>query len=306
MSVLPRGVQEGVPLRRHTTMRVGGPARFLSTVGDGRALVKLIQWAAAEELPWIVLGEGSNVIFADGGFDGLVIVFLRPDEEPRVLPTEGDQVAASVEVSAAMPLASLARWASRRGLGGLEWAAGIPGTVGGAVVGNAGAFGGCMADTVEQVDLGGANGIERVGLQDLGFGYRTSLLAEGARGEAVLAATMRFHRRDVSECLLGYEDALRKRRCSQPGGASSGCVFRNPPEKSAGQMLDLCGLKGRSVGDAVVSDRHANFIINRGNATAADVVELMLTCRTAVWERLGVLLQPEVRLIGQTALDRME
>ncbi len=117
---------------------------------------------------------------------------------------------------------------------------------------------------------------------------------------------MRLEPRCVTECFEGFEDALRRRRSSQPGGASSGCVFRNPPGLSAGQLLDQCGLKGRSVGDAVVSERHANFIINRGNATASDVLSLMLICRTGVWERFGVMLETEVRLVGQAALDRME
>jgi len=302
----PEPIRERVPLSRYTTMRVGGPARYFAQVGDADLVVRLAQWARDEEVRWVVLGEGSNVICADDGYDGLVIVYHDPAAQPAIETTEDESATARVVADACLPLANLARWTARHGLSGLEWAAGIPGTAGGAIVGNAGAFGTSMADVVLDAEVVRSGGRTRESAASLGLAYRTSALAQEVGPLAVLRVGLGLQPDDASSCLGRLEQFGRARRRSQPGGPSSGCVFRNPPGRSAGRLLDQCGLKGHAVGDAVYSDRHANFVINRGNATAADVVGLMQVGREAVWRRFGVMLEPEVRFLGGLTLGRLE
>lgn len=299
---VPEGLCENPTLSRYTTMRVGGPARYLAQVDDATRLLNLAHWAESEGLDWVVLGEGSNVIVADGGYDGLVIVYRNADVEPVHQVGAPDEERPELEVEASMPLSNLARWTARRGQSGLEWAAGLPGTVGGALVGNAGAFGGCIGDVLTYAAVVRSVGITRESAETLGLGYRRSALSRTDGRLAVLRVGLRLRRDDASACLARLEEAVEARRRSQPGGSSSGCVFRNPSEGSAGQLLDLCGFKGMTVGDAVVSEKHANFIINRGSASAADVVKLMQVGREVVRRRFGVVLEPEVRLIGDLSL----
>lgn len=300
----PEAVREGVPLARYTTMQVGGPAQYLAEAASGAVVMRLVEWAAEEGVPWMILGQGSNVLFPDGGYNGLVVVYRSSGLERRwrERPTSGGAV--MVEAEASAPLASLARWACRRGLSGLEWAAGLPGTVGGAVAGNAGAFGGAMEDVVSSAVVGWAGQpAQRTLPAELGLAYRRCLLLEERGPAAVLSVELQLQADDPGRCLARLDETERGRRLTQPAGASSGCVFRNPPQRAAGYLLDQCGLKGASVGGAVISERHANFILNRGGATATDVLTLMRLARRAVWEQFGILLEPEVRLMGDATLE---
>ena len=302
----PDSVREAVPLSRYTTMRVGGPARYLAHIASAESVRLLVSWAQDEGVAWVILGEGSNVVCADSGYHGLVIVYQDPTAEPAFAASGCGAEEALLTVEASMPLSSLARWAARRGLSGLEWAAGIPGTVGGALLGNAGAFGASMADVVVEAEVLRPGGAAHESAATLGLAYRTSALALDAGPVAVLNVALRLHGDEPSACLSRLEEATLARRRSQPGGPSSGCVFRNPAGASAGQLLDRCGLKGRSIGDAVYSEKHANFVVNRGRATAADVVGLMQLGREMVWRQFGVMLEPEVRFLGGLALEVTE
>lgn len=297
--MLPEAICEGVPLARFTTMQVGGPARYFAQVSAGGEAARLAGWAADVGLPWVVLGHGSNVIFPDSGYDGLVIVYRSPRPDLSAGAAEPTLV-----LEAGVPLAVVARWTAEQGLSGLEWASGLPGTLGGAVAGNAGAFAGSMADVVESVEVTWPGGpVQTVCGAELGFAYRhCSLLAE--RGPALVTSVrLKLERSDRESCLARLSEVEQKRRATQPVGASSGCIFRNPPGQSAGYLLDCCGLKGVAVGGAVVSERHANFIINRGQATAADVLALIRLARQRVWERFGIRLEPEVRLLGGARME---
>ena len=309
--------EERVPLAAHTTVRVGGPARFMAWPRDPAELQAWLGWACERRLPWLVLGEGSNVLVADSGYDGLVIVNRRqPATDFRSASSGGD---VRVRVDAGESLATLVRWSVGKGLAGLEWAVGIPGTVGGAVAGNAGAFGSSMADVAQGAELSSADGdTYEVSVAELGLSYRRSSLLRDDAPRALLWVDLRFTVDDRSACQARAAELLRRRRDTQPLGHSAGSVFRNPEgacagasgprseaPPGAGALIEQCGLKGASVGGACISDKHANFIINRGDARASDVVALMNRVRRAVYDRFRVVLEPEVRMIGGVCLEEL-
>jgi len=304
--MLPKQPLEWVPLARYSSMGVGGPARYLVTAERPEAIETWASWAEERQLPWLVLGHGSNVIIGDSGYDGLVIVNSRPATEGGLLERRqaDTEEHVALEADAGKSLSSLSRWAMLRGLSGLEWAYGVPGTLGGAVMGNAGAFGGCIGDVIQGADvLVGGVGRRRYSKEQLRFGYRTCGLSEHSGPIAILWLELRLHQQTPEVCGDRGARMLAERRRRQPVGRSAGCVFRNPEGVSAGALIDACGLKGCAVGDAVVSVKHANFILNRGNATAEDVVRLMSLMRRRVAEEYGIVLQPEVRFVGQLELE---
>ncbi len=293
-------VMESVPLARYTTLRVGGPADVLAFPTRTERLVALVRDAVAEGVPVTVLGGGSNVLVLDGGVRGLVVinrcrgtrVFVGDDGEPRVWAEAGAS------------LAGLARALIREGLDGLTWAVNIPGTVGGAVVGNAGAHGGCIADVLERVTLLYADGqVKDVSAEDLGLGYRASRLKEarltGEMFPLVLGATFRLTRGDPARLRQRADEYVAYRRQTQPVEASAGSIFRNPPGDYAGRLIEAAGLKGARVGDAMISPLHGNFIVNLGRARAQDVIALIALARQRVRERFGVDLELEILIIGQ-------
>ncbi|MHB0876565.1 MAG: UDP-N-acetylmuramate dehydrogenase [Anaerolineae bacterium] len=297
-----------VSLSRFTTMGVGGPADYLVEVEAAGDLPHRLGWAAERGLPCLVLGQGSNVIVADDGFRGLVVVNQRRRPIADLVTESAVAEAGQVRLRAdgGADLSRLAQWAAARGLSGLEWAAGIPGTVAGAVVGNAGAQGSSMADTVSAVHLATADGSETLlGPDDMGFGYRTSRLRGGEFGGAVVAVDLTLTVAATAACEARFAEHLARRRRTQPAGRSAGCLFANPAGGHAGALLDQCGLKGVARGDATVSPEHANFVLNRGGARAADVVALMSVMRRAVHERFGIVLESEVRLIGNIGLEAL-
>jgi UDP-N-acetylmuramate dehydrogenase len=283
------------PLARHTSFRIGGPADLLVQVGTAAELALVVRTATAHSLPLTVLGGGSNVLVGDGGIPGVVVklvgAFRRVAWEPR-----GETVVA--RAGAAVQLGRLARAAVARGLAGLEYAEGIPGTVGGALAMNAGAYGGEMAAAtcaVEGVDATGA--VRTLSGAALAFAYRRAALPRGFVVTAVHLAL----RRDAPAAIAARMEALRARRlASQPQGRpNSGSMFKNPRGDHAGRLLEAAGLKGERVGRARISEKHANFIVNEGGALAADVKALMDAAQRVVWEQSGVWLEPEVRLIGR-------
>lgn len=287
-----------VSLARFTTLGVGGPARYLAQARDGRAVEQWVGWAHERGLPWLVLGSGSNVVVADSGYDGLVIR-ARSVRQPHLWSSHYDASEGTIRVTvdSTLGLAALAQIASESGFSGLEWAVGIPGTLGGALAGNAGAFGESMADVVESATMLEAGVRRQVATDALDLSYRRcGYLAHGDK--VALSLDVRLAEDDADACLGRAADFGERRRASQPGGRSAGSVFRNPPDAHAGELIDQCGLMGARVGGAVISRKHANFIINRGGASASDVLSLIRLARRAVQDRFGVSLEPEVRLVG--------
>ena len=289
--LVPGQVRRNEPLARHVTFRIGGPADVLVLPRTLADLAAVAAWLSAERERAVVLGRGSNVLVADRGVRGVVVKTGRGQEGLRF---DGPRILAECGVS--MPF--LARQASLRGLSGLEFAGGVPGSVGGAIVMNAGAHGRCTADVVQRVRVVGSSGEAVWPVSELEYAYRESRLQHEAA--VVLAAEFLLVPEDPSLTLSRLDEWLRHRSDTQPlGPPSSGCVFRNPEGDHAGRLIDQAGAKGLRVGGAVVSDRHANYILNVDGATAAEVRELIARVRERVRERSGVVLETEVKLLGE-------
>jgi UDP-N-acetylmuramate dehydrogenase len=279
-----------VPAATLTTWRVGGPIAALVRVHDDGELRRL-SLRLDEHTPVVVVGRGSNLLVADRGFAGVAVMLI--DELERVDVERPDT--ASAGGGAALPV--LARRAAAAGRTGLEFYVGIPGSVGGAVRMNAGGHG---CDTAEvlgtaQVLRLGTDAVEARGATALGLRFRGSDLS---RRDVVVAAGFRVTPDDPATCQERIDDVVRWRREHQPGGPNAGSVFVNPQPQSAGELIDRCGMKGRRVGGAVVSQKHANFIQAEVGATAADIVELIEVVRAEVLARCGVAMASEVQMIG--------
>jgi UDP-N-acetylmuramate dehydrogenase len=291
------------PLARHTTMRVGGPADLFATAHDAGQLAGLVRFARGAGIPHVVIGRGSNLVVSDAGIRGLVI--LSRAEGCRV---EGNRVIAE----AGVPLARAATLAQRAGLSGLEFGLAIPGTVGGAVWANAGAHGSDVAAVLESVRMLRADGTEAdEPAAALNLAYRDSRLKQRAgqgtalsgvassAPEVVLEVTFRLAPADPAAIRVRLDEIRRWRREHQPLNLpSAGSIFRNPPDDSAGRLIDAARLKGARVGGAAISDKHANFIVNDRQATAADVRRLAEIARAEVARRFGVELAYEVQFLG--------
>lgn len=278
------------PLANHTTIRVGGPADILVEAGDVPELVGLVRGCRSAGVPMTILGRGSNVVVADAGIRGLVA--LSRAESCRI---EGNRLIAD----AGLPLARAATLAQQAGLSGLEFGLAIPGTVGGAIWGNAGAHGADIAGALESVTLLRADGSEaNEPASALAFAYRESRLKRSA-GDLILTATFCLAPADPAAIKVRLNEIRRWRQEHQPlNQPSAGSVFRNPPGDSAGRLIDACGLKGAHIGGAAISGKHANFIVNSGGATASDVRRLAESARRTVAGKFGVELVYEIQFIG--------
>ncbi len=289
--VLGPAVRRDVRLAPFTSVQVGGPADLLIEVESTDDLVNAVAAAREWGVPWRVLGGACNVLIADQGLRGLVII-------NRAGAIDIDVLTVCAESGASM--ARLARRCAQAGLAGLTWAAGLPGTVGGAVIGNAGAFGGDVAETLLSATLLEADGsfTERDN-EWFAFGYRGSRLKrEREQTRVVLSATFGLQPGDRTELLEQVDRLLAERRVRYPSGATMGSTFVNPPNGFAGQLIDEAGLKGYRVGGAHVSPKHANFLVNDENATAEDVLHLIEHIREEVERHSGVELTLEVELLG--------
>lgn len=285
------------PMERLVTIGCGGPAALLVEADNADRLAAVLQAAVESEMPWTIVGRGSNLLVADSGFDGLVVTLSGKLKECR---TRGE----TLICGGGAPLPLAAGLAARNGLSGLEPLAHIPGTVGGAVVMNAGAYGAEIGPLVREVHLCVPGSCRTLGRHALEFGYRSSNLTGDLVIAEVVLELKRGEREQIIETMHDYQN---RRQGTQPLGAKSfGSAFKNPPGgESAGRLLDSVSCRGMRVGGAAVSAEHANFIINAGNATSADVLELMNLCRHRVFDRYGVVLEPEVRFLGDVALEQM-
>jgi UDP-N-acetylmuramate dehydrogenase len=279
---------------------VGGTADFFVAAGTGQELAAALAWACERQLPVRVIGGGSNLLVADSGVDGLVIRALLMHSE--VVERDGQLI---VLAEAGVTLANLARRLAKQGFSGLEWAANVPGTVGGAAVNNAGAFGGDTASCLMSATVVDAAGSRRRLLaSDLRYAYRTSALKRGELGVvAVERVDFRVARADVAEATRRVNAFNAQRMRTQPRILSAGSVFANPAETFAGKLIDEAGLKGLRVGGAEISEQHANFIVNLGGASARDVFALMRAAQTTVFARTGVWLHPEIELFGRWSAE---
>jgi UDP-N-acetylmuramate dehydrogenase len=293
-SVLGSRARPAEPLARHTSYRIGGPADLLVLPDTEAELAHVLRSAAAHGVGVTLVGGGSNVLVGDGGVRGVVIKLGRGFARVEWARTASG---ARVRAGAAVQLGRLCRAAVARGLAGLEFAEGIPGTVGGALFMNAGAYGGDLGPAVEAVEgFMPDGGVRVLDGAALAFGYRR---AELPARFVVGAVRFVLTRDDPGAVRRRMDDARDRRLAAQPQGrANAGSVFKNPDGDHAGRLIEAAGLKGARAGRARISNRHANFILNEGGASAGDVKALMDLAQRVVWERSGVWLEPEVRLIG--------
>lgn len=295
MSEAPEGVERDYPLARLTTVRTGGAADWLARPESEEDLVRLLGWAAKEGIEVAIVGSGSNLLVADDGLRGLALKLAG--ELAAIERADGH-----LRCGGGARLPSAAAKAAGWGLSGIEFGVNIPGTVGGAVRMNANAYGGQLAEVLEWVDVATAAGTQRRLPEQLGFAYRSSNLGPG---EVVARASFRLEAADPEEVRETMSGMRERRHEAQPSGIKTfGSTFKNPDDpgaegRTAGQLLEAAGCQGVQRGGARFAPKHANFVENTGDATTADVLELMAEGRRRVHERFGVVLEPEVQVLGE-------
>lgn len=279
-----------LPLSGCTSFRIGGAAALAVMPPDEATLAMLLRQLHGAEVSWMTLGNGSNLLVSDRGFNG-VVLRLKPGE----IRVEGNRLSCA----AGTPLKQLCRAARDAGLSGLEFAYGIPGTVGGALFMNAGAYGGEMADVTVRALVADETGLNEMTAAEMALGYRHSVFMQ-QRDRVIAAVTVELVPGDREAIAARMEELMARRREKQPlEFPSAGSYFKRPPGQFAGALIEQCGCKGRRVGDAQISEKHAGFLVNRGHATCAEVLELERQVRQAVETACGVRLEREVQLVGE-------
>ena len=286
-------VRENVSLAPYTSARIGGPADVLITAESADELARTIKLLWKLDLEYIILGGGSNVLVSDRGVRGVVVL----NRAKGVRFHNGDEP--SVTAESGVIFSNLANRCAAKGLGGLEWAATVPGTIGGAVYGNAGAFGGDTAGDLIWAELLTENGREKYTVEQMGYGYRTSILKRAGLDAVVLAAELRLTNSTKEEVTVRIEQFGAHRKSTQPPGASMGSMFKNPNGEYAGRLIEAAGLKGTRIGNAEISPLHGNFFINHANTKADDIRALIELVQKTVKETQGVDLELEIELIGE-------
>jgi len=292
------------PMARHTYLRIGGPADAYVAPREQNDLAALHRWVQQNKLPCFTIGNGTNLLVLDSGIRGVVASLKHCQKEIR--HTVNEQGVVIVTTGAATRLGTLCNYAIRNGFKGMNFALGIPGTVGGAVIMNAGTDRGSMADVIAALVILSPDGKDlKCSKKDLSFRYRgmdwsPRLHKPGKPSPIILTGEIHLSRGDRNELQADADRVMKTRGTTQPlHHWSAGSFFKNPPVgKTAGELIDLAGLKGKQVGDAQVSNRHANFIINRGAATAADILKLMRLIQSTVSASFNIMLEPEVQIVG--------
>lgn len=277
-------------LDRYVSFRIGGPADYFLSARRRDDILTASTLAESAGLPWLVLGRGSNVLVDDAGFRGLVI---RVDALDLQIDAENGRVVADAGVR----LPTVGAQTARLGLSGLEFAVGIPGSVGGGVVMNAGAHGGCVADVLISADVLRGGEVERWPIAELDYSYRTSRL-QREREVIVLGAEFLLRHNTPADALARVQAFRQHRQDTQPTDPGAGSIFRNPPGNSSGALIDQAGLKGTRKGGAQISPKHGNFIVNVGGASSADVLALIDLARATILDKFGIALHTEVELVG--------
>ncbi|MDQ1331321.1 MAG: UDP-N-acetylenolpyruvoylglucosamine reductase [Thermodesulfobacteriota bacterium] len=304
MNMLGSCVAFDEPMSRHTYFRVGGPAEAFTVPESLEQLTEIIIWSGNKGIPYIVIGDGSNLLVKDNGIPGIVILITKclsgiscsgKDTEPVL-----------VTAMAGVKAQALCRYAIREGLSGMNFALGIPGTVGGAIMMNAGTSYGAVSDILVSVNVMISSGeMLKIAKDEMVFSYRNlswnkSLTDRGKGAPIIIDGSFRLRRSDPSLLEKEAGEIMKKRRENQPSDKpSAGCFFKNPPAgKTAGQLIDMAGLKGTRIGGAEISAKHANFIVNSGKASASDILALMRLVQQKVSDRFGIILEPEVKIVG--------
>jgi UDP-N-acetylmuramate dehydrogenase len=294
-------VQLEAPLARYTAARLGGPAEALIEANSVQELVEVVGLCWKHQTPFVILGGGTNILISDAGIRGLVII-----NRARQVNFDEQANPPTVWAESGANFGLLARQAAQYGLAGLEWAGGIPGTVGGAVIGNAGAYGGDIAGNLILANIlhpvGSGQTVvpqrDEWSVDRFGYAYRSSILKGRPGGVVVLSALLRLENSIPQAVQAKLDEFVEYRRRTQPPGAGLGSIFKNPPSDYAGRLIEAAGLKGARKGDVEISELHANFFINGGQARAADFYALIQLARQTVSEKFGVNLELEIELLG--------
>ena len=286
-------VKENAPLAPFTSARIGGPADLFVTVDSVAALARVVKFLWKNELPFIVIGGGSNILVSDKGVRGVVVM----NRAKKVTFHPGDQP--SVTAESGVVFSNLANRCASKGLGGIEWAAAVPGTIGGAVYGNAGAFGGDVAGSLLSTELLTENGRERFSVEQMGYGYRASVLKRGELKAIVLSAELSLANSTKEDATVKIQQFSAHRKTTQPPGASMGSMFKTPPGDYAGRLIEASGLKGTRVGNAEISPVHGNFFVNHGATRAEDIRKLVQLAQKTVKEKQGIDLELEIEMVGE-------
>ncbi|MDH4232562.1 MAG: UDP-N-acetylmuramate dehydrogenase [Nitrospirota bacterium] len=289
------GVEFGMPMKNHTSLAIGGPADVLVSPEDPMSLKNIVLMCRRKNVPFLPLGGGSNILVRDSGIDGVVINF-KAFRMIQVIREEGDDVELFVE--AGVPLQMLVNFCRDKGYAGIEGLTGIPGTVGGAICGNAGSYGCEIKDVILSAVIMSADGrLDRFAAGDLQFGYRRSAVKPT---DVVLNANIRLHKDDTNAVAGRTREFMAEKKNTQPiSERSAGCVFKNVEGVSAGKLIDEAGCKGMKAGGIEVSSVHANFFVNKGGGTASDYLHLMHKVVLMVGRKFGVVLEPEIKVIGR-------
>jgi len=288
-------LQENASLAGYTSARIGGPADALVFVHSADELVATATRLWEMKLPFVILGGGTNVLVSDKGLHGVVLV-----NRARLVRFDTQSEPHSVRAESGTTLNTIAQRAARLGLSSMEWATTVPGSLGGAIYGNAGAFDGDIAGNLISVEiLHRERGGEVWSVEKMAYTYRSSLLKREPQPVLILAATLELGRGEPSAIQAKMKQLSARRRSTQPPGASMGSMFKNPPGDFAGHLIEAAGLKGKRIGNAEISPIHANFIINHGKTSAKDVKGLIDLARNTVEARFGVRLELEIELIGE-------
>ena len=288
-------LQENVPLSGYTSARIGGPADVLIFVRSADELAQAARTLWEKDVPFILLGGGSNVLVSDKGLRGAVII-----NRARLVRFNSQSESPTLQAESGATLNDIAQRAARLGLCGLEWASTVPGSLGGAVYGNAGAYDGDTAGSLASVRLlHRKNGEQTWPVDKLEYGYRTSIFKRTHLPAVILSAQMILSKGDRQEIRSKMEKYTTLRRSSQPAGASMGSMFKNPPGEFAGRLIEAAGLKGKRIGNASISTQHANFFMNDHATKAADMHKLIKLAQKTVLEQFDIKLELEVELIGE-------
>jgi UDP-N-acetylmuramate dehydrogenase len=288
-------LMENIPLARYTTARVGGPAAGLVSVETITDLVQLVQLVQKNGISYKLLGEGSNILVSDSGFDGLIIV-----NHTHEIDFDLTHTTPQVRADSGVNLVTLSRKIAEHGLSGFEWACGIPGTVGGAIYGNAGANGSNIQSNLVAAEILLPGGVtETWACEQFQYAYRTSVLKRNNIIAIVLCATFQMEKQDPALIKSKMEEFTTKRKVSQPSGASLGSIFKNPTGDFAGRLIEEAGLKGKRIGGVEVSAKHANFILSGSKASAMDIFHLIKHVQGEVQKKFGILLETEIEFLGK-------
>ena len=286
-------LQENVSLAAYTSARIGGTADALIVVNSAEQLAETVSQLWEMSTPYFLLGSGSNILISDAGFRCVVVL----NKAKGVRFTEGETP--SVWAESGVTLSKLANQAATRGFAGLEWAATVPGTVGGAVYGNAGAFGGDMAGNLLQSQLLTKHGREEWEVKAMRYAYRSSALKRDAVEAVILSAEMKLENGNPAQIHERMQQFVEKRKNTQPPGASMGSMFKNPEGDYAGRLIEAAGLRGKRVGNVEISTVHANFFVNYGETKASDVRALIELTQKTVFEKFDIQLELEIELVGK-------